>query len=134
MIIVSAVNWVAALVMRNSHVRDVIAGMMKEVCHDVQVEPHLIPVESKDLTQPKANKEANAKLEIYGKGIWAPFHKTVLNTVKPQLSNASVLDQIGFRTKNSRFLHLDFEHKFRSRPHRANANRLIVYSYRFNTR
>ena len=35
--------------------------------------------------------------------------------VKPRLSNASVLDQIGFRPKN---YVSDFEHKFGSRPKR----------------
>ena len=35
------------------------------------------------------------------------------NTVKPRFLNASVLDQIGFRTINS---NSDFEHKFGSRP------------------
>ena len=36
-------------------------------------------------------------------------------TVKPRLSNASILDQIGFRPKNNVS---DFEHKFGSRPNR----------------
>ena len=38
-----------------------------------------------------------------------------LITVKPWLSNASVLDQIGFLPKN---YISDFEHKFGSRPNR----------------
>ena len=38
---------------------------------------------------------------------------TFCNTVKPRLSNASVLDQISFRPKN---YVSDFEHKFGSRP------------------
>ena len=40
------------------------------------------------------------------------------NTVEPRLSNNSVLDQIGFRPKNLRFLRLRLEHKFGSRPNR----------------
>ena len=38
-----------------------------------------------------------------------------LSTVKPRLSNASVLNQISFRPKN---YGSDFEHKFVSRPNR----------------
>ena len=53
------------VVMRHYHMRYVTTGMMKEVCHDVQIEPYLIFVESKDQTQPRANKEANARLDIW---------------------------------------------------------------------
>ena len=39
-----------------------------------------------------------------------------------------------FEQKIRDFYISDFEHKFGKQPNRANANRLIAYSHRFNTR
>ena len=49
-----------------------------------------------------------------------------INTVKPRLSNASVLDQIGFRTINSRFLRFRLRTKIRisTKPKEAERTRM----------
>ena len=53
------------------------------------------------------------------------MHKN-LNTVKSRLSNASVLDQIGFRTINSRFLRFRLRTKIRitTKPKEAEQTRM----------
>ena len=51
--------------MRHNHIRDTVAEVIKEVCFDVQIEPHLMPVEPGDLTLAHSNKEPNASLDIY---------------------------------------------------------------------
>ena len=47
---------------------------MKEVCHDVQLEPQLITIkdEEKSLSQHSSTAD-NARLDVTARGVWAPF-------------------------------------------------------------
>ena len=65
--------------MGHNHIKDTVAKIMKKVCFDVQTEPHLIPVEPGDLTLAHSNKEPNARLDVSGKGIWAPFDRSFVD-------------------------------------------------------
>ena len=47
---------------------------MRQVCHDVQVEPELIPVESSDYVG--GNTSEKARLDISARGLFGPFQKT----------------------------------------------------------
>ena len=67
------------VVMRHNQIRDTIADVMKEVCHDVQVEPHLIPIEGESLINSNASTEDNARLDVSGRGVWAPFDRTFID-------------------------------------------------------
>ena len=58
------------VVMRHNQIRDTITNVMKEVRHDVQVEPHWIPTEGESLINPNASAEANARLDVSGRGVW----------------------------------------------------------------
>ena len=66
------------VVMRHNQIRDTIADVMKEVCHDVRVEPHLIPIESESLINSNASTEDNARLDVSGRGVWALFDRTFI--------------------------------------------------------
>ena len=54
--------------------RDSVADMMKEVCYDVQAEPHLLPVDDQNQsTNSRTTNDENARLDVFGRGVWAPF-------------------------------------------------------------
>ena len=53
---------------------------MKEVCHDVKVEPNLIPIDNgQDLTNYRSSREDNARLDVPGRGVWSPFDCTFVD-------------------------------------------------------
>ena len=66
--------------MRHNQVRDTIADVMKEVCHDVQLEPQLIAIEDekKPLSQHSSTAD-NARLDVSARGVWAPFDRTFID-------------------------------------------------------
>ena len=68
------------VVMRHNQVRDTIADVMKEVCHDVQLEPQLIVIEDeeKPLSQHSSTAD-NARLDVSARGVWAPFDRTFID-------------------------------------------------------
>ena len=50
--------------MRHNRLRDLIAKMLKEVCYDVRIEPHLLKVNDGDCVLPHTNKAEQARLEL----------------------------------------------------------------------
>ena len=53
---------------------------MKEVCHDVKVEPNLILIDSgQDSTNYRSSGEDNARLDVLGRGVWSPFDCTFVD-------------------------------------------------------
>ena len=66
--------------MRHNPVRDTIADVMKEVCHDVQLEPQLIAIkdEEKSLSQHSSTAD-NARLDVSARGVWAPLDCTFID-------------------------------------------------------
>ena len=55
---------------RHNEVRDLTASMLREVCHDVQVEPHLQPLTGETMVHRTANTEPGARLDISACGVW----------------------------------------------------------------
>ena len=55
---------------RHNEVRDLIASMLKDVCHDVQIEPHLQPLSAEVLSHRSAITENGARLDISARGFW----------------------------------------------------------------
>ena len=51
--------------------------MMREVCHDVRVEPELLPLENDDTIT--GNRAQKARLDVSGNGIWGPQEKRYLD-------------------------------------------------------
>ena len=63
--------------MRHNRVRDLEASLMREVCHNVQVEPELLPIESDALR--RGNIAEKARLDVAGVGVWGAYEKTFLD-------------------------------------------------------
>ena len=64
------------VIMRHNRVRDLEADLMKEVCHNVQVEPELLPIEKDRLG---GNTKKKARLDVAGVGVWGAYEKTFLD-------------------------------------------------------
>ena len=69
--------------------RDLFASLLKDVCHDVEVEPHLQTLTGEVLTS-SANSSDEARLDVSARGFWQsgqraffyvfnPFAKSHLN-------------------------------------------------------
>ena len=63
--------------MRHNRIRDLEAELMREVCTDVKVEPHLLPLANDHLVG--GNQAENARLDVSGNGVWGPMQKTFLD-------------------------------------------------------
>ena len=46
------------------------AGWLQEVCHDVTIEPPLIPLTGESITPSSANHRDNARAGIHARGFW----------------------------------------------------------------
>ena len=58
--------------MRHNEIRDVEASLIREVCHDVQVEPALIPLNGQQF---HASANHIARLDVSDRGLWAPMER-----------------------------------------------------------
>ena len=68
------------VIMRLNQVRDTIADVMKEVCHDVQLEPQLIAIEDEEKPLSQHSSTANnARLDISARGVRAPFDRIFID-------------------------------------------------------
>lgn len=56
--------------MRHDEVRDITAQMLKEVCHDVAVEPQLLPLQGEQLARRSANTSGDARVDVSARGFW----------------------------------------------------------------
>ena len=63
--------------MRHNRVRDLEAELMKEVCHNVQIEPELLPIEGDGPR--RGNTAEKARLDVAGVGVWGSYEKTFLD-------------------------------------------------------
>ena len=61
-------------IIRHNDVRDLTAKLMSEVCHDVQVEPHLQPLSGELLRYKSAIQEDDARVDIRAAGFWGCRH------------------------------------------------------------
>ena len=55
---------------RHNEIRDLTAGLLTEVCHEVEVEPHLQPVTGEKFILTSSNIEDGARLDISASGFW----------------------------------------------------------------
>ena len=63
-------------IMRHNKIRDLEAELMKEVCHNVQIEPPLIPVEEDNIYDLVEDRK---RPDVAGVGVHGPFEKTFLD-------------------------------------------------------
>lgn len=86
---------------RHNEVRDVTAWMLKQTCHDVQVEPHLQPLTGEVMALKSANTEPGARLDISACGVWGGrFERTFFDVrvFNPSArSNRTIPIQAAFR-------------------------------------
>ena len=55
---------------RHNELRDLTAGLLQEVCHDVQVEPSLLPVDGETITPASAIRSDEARADVRVTGFW----------------------------------------------------------------
>jgi hypothetical protein len=55
---------------RHNEVRDLTASMLKDVCHDVHIEPHLQPHSEEVMSHRSAITEIGARLDVSARGFW----------------------------------------------------------------
>ena len=65
--------------LRHNMIRDVTARLLKEACHDVRVEPQLLPITGEDLKEATANKSSEARLDISARSVWITGQKAFLD-------------------------------------------------------
>ena len=56
--------------LRHNNLRDITAALLKEVCHDVKVEPQLQQFSGELLNERTANKQDDARVDISVRGFW----------------------------------------------------------------
>ena len=57
--------------MRHNEIRDLLANLLTDVCHNVTLEPHLQPLSGESLSSSSATREENARLTDVGvNGFW----------------------------------------------------------------
>ena len=60
--------------MRHNALRNAEAALMKEVCHDVRLEPELIPIQGEELHSGTAGQD-RARLDISARGVWCQMER-----------------------------------------------------------
>ena len=82
--------------LRHNAIRDTTADLMREVCHDVKVEPHLQPLSGEKLQHRTSISDDNARLDIKARGFWGgPFESAffdvrVFNPIAPSNMKSSI--------------------------------------------
>ena len=79
-----------------SNSRNLTATLLREICTNVTIEPHLQPLTGEHLDYRTANREDNARLDVAADGFWrisgqrAFFYVRVSNPMAPSLSNLTL--------------------------------------------
>lgn len=76
------------VVIRHDEVRDLTAQMLREVCHDVRVEPELLSTGGRNFDLRSTNTTEDARLDVSARGFWARgqrafFDVRVFNPMAP---------------------------------------------------
>ena len=67
---------------RHNEVRDITAELLSEVCHEVEVEPHLQPLSDERFQQKTANTQDGARLDIAMNGFWSGRYEICYTDVR----------------------------------------------------
>ena len=63
--------------MRHNELRDSFANLLSDVCHDVEIEPHLQPLQGETFALKSTTTDDDARLDIKANGLWeSRFNKT----------------------------------------------------------
>ena len=74
--------------MRHNELRDFIASLLSEVCHNICVEPHLQPLTGETFPLASVNVEDGARLDVASDAFWGSRHQRVFIDVKVFNPNA----------------------------------------------
>ena len=84
-------------IQRHNNIRDVTANLLREVCHDVSLEPTLLDAssESKDLKQASSFKGCDARADVSANGFWIRYQRAffdvkVTNLIAPSYREKSI--------------------------------------------
>ena len=67
------------VIFRHNRICDVNANFLQQVCHNIVVEPELLPLESANFRSIQGNLAEKARLDISATGLWGPFQKTMFD-------------------------------------------------------
>ena len=63
--------------MRYKELRDSFANLLSDVCHDVEIEPHLQPLQGETFALKPTTTDDDARLDIKANGLWeSRYNKT----------------------------------------------------------
>ena len=84
---------------RHNHLRDVLAGIIREVVHEVETEPVLLPWEGESIIGRTANRSTAARLDIRATGFWTRqqdsfFDVRVTHPKESLLSRSEIMSQL----------------------------------------
>ena len=68
--------------LRHNDIRDTTACLLSEVCHNVALEPSLMPLSGERLRHTTANTEDGARLDIRVQGLWGERHQSAFFDVR----------------------------------------------------
>ena len=58
------------IIMRHNEIRDLLANLLTDVCHNVTLEPHLQPLSGESLSSSSTTREENARLDVGVNRFW----------------------------------------------------------------
>ena len=68
------------LTIRHNQLRNMTASLLTEVCHDVEIKPHLQPTTRDECPNPNTNISDGARLDVSANGFWgSKYEKTFLD-------------------------------------------------------
>ena len=88
-------------IIRHNEVRDLLAVLLSEVCHDVSIEPHLQPLSGESIHGSSANIEVGTRLDVAADGFWggrferAFFDVRVFNPHAPSNQPSQIASSYG---------------------------------------
>ena len=103
--------------MRHNELRDVTASLLSEVCHDVQVEPPLLPLSGETLQGRSANVSDEARLDISARGFWRDRFSRTLFDVRvfhPNAMSAQAMALPSQYSKHERLKRRAYEERVRN--------------------
>ena len=86
--------------MRHNRIRALEAELMREVFHDVKIEPELLPIDGDQ--NRSGNTADKARLDVSGVGVWGTYEKTFLDIPNSQSYINKPLHQVYLSHENGR--------------------------------
>ena len=68
--------------LRHNEIRDITAGLLTEVCSNVEIEPSLQPLSGERFAYRSANVQDDARLDIKARGFWGERHQCAFFDVR----------------------------------------------------